>query len=86
MEQKGLKLQKIIGMVESRKAKVLDYVKMFIISFACFFIITLLFNEPITTETFFLSTIVGIVSMLMPTSGKRNLQKLKAEFKSRVYP
>lgn len=78
MEQKGLKLQKIIGMVESRKAKVLDYVKMFIIGFACFLIITLLFNEPITTETFFLSTIAGIVSMLMPTSGKRKAAKAKS--------
>ncbi|MCO5249794.1 MAG: hypothetical protein M9949_00040 [Candidatus Kapabacteria bacterium] len=78
MEQKGLKLQKIIGWVESRKTLVLDYVKTFIFSFACFFIVTLLFSEPITTKTFFLSTIMGIVSMLMPTSGKRKVAKVKS--------
>ncbi|PKL84595.1 MAG: hypothetical protein CVV22_12185 [Ignavibacteriae bacterium HGW-Ignavibacteriae-1] len=78
MEQKEINLQKIIGRVESRKTLVLDYVKSFIIGFACFLIITLLFNEPITTETFFLSTIMGIVSMLMPTSGKRRVAKAKS--------
>ncbi len=77
MEQKEIKLQKIIGRVKSRKTLVLDYVKTFIFSFAGFLIVTLLFNKPITTETFFLSTIMGIVSMLMPTSGKRKVAKAK---------
>jgi CRISPR/Cas system-associated endonuclease Cas1 len=78
MERKEIKLQNIIGRVKGRKTLVLDYVEKFIFSFVCFLIITLLFNKPITTETFFLSTILGIVSMLMPTSGKRKVAKAKS--------